>query len=353
VEHGRLSQVGGFWVMELDGAPAERGRAAGQLVGEQVRWLLPRYLKKVASASRLSAAHKERVAALAAEIPRPQFDQINAYAEAARVDRTTLFAVNLAPEVQASLACSCMGVTPERSRDGMVRLARNLDWPGNELLADAGLVVVESGGGHRFASFGWPGLVGVVTGMNDAGLAAADLVAANPDGGARPRPGVPVLLAVRGMLEAAGSVDEAVAWLETARRTMPQNYALADPRGARVVESGADRFQIRPVLAGLAVITNFWDEAQGGAKDGRYAGMLRAAGDGKLGPAELQRILAGAALGELNVQSVILEPQRRAAHVAHGKPPVAAGSWRTLELGAWLGSDPENPLTGPSPRPSP
>jgi len=155
------------------------------------------------------------------------------------------------------------------------------------------------------------------------------------------------------MLEAAGSVDEAVAWLETARRTMPQNYALADPRGARVVESGADRFQIRPVLAGLAVITNFWDEAQGGAKDGRYAGMLRAAGDGKLGPAELQRILAGAALGELNVQSVILEPQRRAAHVAHGKPPVAAGSWRTLELGAWLGSDPENPLTGPSPRPSP
>lgn len=337
VEHGRLSQVEGFWVMELDGSPAERGKAAGLLVGEQVRWLLPRYLKKVVSAPKLSPAQKERVAALAAEIPRPHFEQVSAYAEAAGVDRTALFAINMAPEVLAAFACSCMATTAERSNDGKVRLARNLDWLGGELLADAGLVVVESGGAHRFASLGWPGMVGVATGMNDAGVAVADLVALHTGGSRQPRAGVPVLLAVRGMLEAAGSVDEALAWLKAARRTMPQNYALADGHDVRVVETSATRFQVRSAQAGLAVITNFWNEPQGGARDGRYARMLKAAGDGKLGPAELQRILAGVALREMNIQSVILEPESRRAYVAQGKLPVASGTWRTLELGAWLG----------------
>ncbi len=337
VEHGKLSQVDGFWVMELDGSPAERGKAAGLLVGEQVRWLLPRYLKKVASVERLSPAQKERVAALAAEIPRPCFEQLNAYAEAAGVDRTTLVAINMAPELLAALACSCMATTAERSSDGKVRLARNLDWPGGELLATASLVVIESGGNHRFASFGWPGMVGVATGMNDAGLTVADLVALHTGGSPQPHPGVPVLLAVRTMLQEAGSVAEALSWLQKARRTMPQNYALADGQDVRVVETSATRFQPRPVETGLAVITNFWNEAQGGANDGRYAGMLKAAGDGKLGPSELQTILATSALREMNIQSVILEPETRAVRIAQGKPPVAAGTWRELELGAWLG----------------
>jgi isopenicillin-N N-acyltransferase like protein len=339
VEHGRLSQVDGFWVMQLDGSPAERGKAAGLLVGEQVRWLLPRYLKKVASVEKLSPAQKERVAALAEEIPRPHFEEVNAYAEAAGVDRTTLFAINMAPEMLAALACSCMAVAAERSSDAKVRLARNLDWPGGDLLAEAGLVVIESGGAHRFASIGWPGMVGVATGMNDAGVAIADLVALHTGGNRQPHAGVPVLLAVRGMLETAGSVDGALAWLKAARRTMPQNYALADGKDVRVVETSATRFEVRPAERGLAVITNFWNEDRGGAKDGRYARMLKDAGDGKLGSAELQGILAHAALREMNIQSVILEPETRKAHVAHGEPPVAAGTWRTIELGVWLGKN--------------
>jgi hypothetical protein len=337
VEHGELSQVDGFWVMQLHGSPAERGKAAGLLVGEQIRWLLPRYLKLIASVSTLSPAQKEHVAALAAEFPRPHFEQVNAYAEAAGVDRTTLFAINMAPELSAALACSCLGVSSERGSDGKVRLARNLDWPGGELLVGMELVVIESGGNHRFASFGWPGMVGAATGMNDAGVTVADLVALHTGGSRQPHPGVPVLLAVRSMLEEAGTVDEALAWLDTARRTIPQNYALADARDVRVVETSATRFQVRALEAGVALITNFWNEARGGAMDARYAGMTKAAGDRKLGAAELQSILAGAALRDLNIQSVILEPEARKAIVAQGKPPVAAGTWRTFDLGPWLG----------------
>jgi isopenicillin-N N-acyltransferase like protein len=337
VEHGKLHAVDGFWVLELDGTAAERGKAAGLLVGEQVRWLLPRYLKQVAGVDRLSPAQKERVAALAADIPRPYFDQVNAYAEAAGVDRTALFAVNLAPEVWTALACSCLGTTAERSPDGKVRLARNLDWLGGDLLADTGLVVVESGGSHRFASFSWPGLVGAVTGMNDAGVAVADLMALHT-GGKQPQPGVPVLFAVRSLLEEVDSVEAATERLRAMPRTIPQNYALADRQDIRTVETSATHFQVRPVEAGLAAITNFWNEARGGAKDGRYAGMLKAAGDNKLAAGDLERILAGSAIKQMNVQAVVLEPETRKAHIAQGKTPVAAGVWRTLDLGPWLRS---------------
>ena len=335
-DHGKLSKVGDVWVLELDGSPVERGKAEGVLLGEQIRWLLPRYLKKVASVERLSNYQKELVAAIAAGIPSAHFDQLNALADAAKVDRTALFAVNLAPELLSSLACSCLATTAERSSDRKVRLARNLDWPGGDLLAQAGLVVVESGSAHRFASFTWPGLVSVATGMNDAGLAVADLMALGT-GNHRPQPGLPVLFALRSLLEKADSVESAIAHLESTQRTMAQNYAFADSGGARVVETGASYFHVRPVEMGLAAITNFWHEERGGAKDGRYARMLQTAGKERLGAADLQRILAEAAIASMNVQSVILEPEARRALIAQGKTPVASGTWKVLELSAWLG----------------
>jgi hypothetical protein len=338
--HGRLGKHGAHWVLELDGRPEERGKAAGVLVGAQVRWLLAGYLKKIASTDRLSPMQKEAVAAMAAGVPSPHFAELNALAEAAGVDRTALFAANLAPEVLPLLACSCLATAPSRSSDGRVRLARNLDWPGGEVLSEAAIVVVESGAAHRFASFTWPGLVGVATGMNDAGLAVADLMAL-ATGGGHPRPGLPVLFAVRGMLEKTDSVEAALDWLEQVDRTMPQNYALADATGVRVVETSKTQFRVRPATDGIAAITNYWKEEQGGAKDPRYATMMKTAGTRPLGLAELQAILAGAALeGDLNVQAVVLEPATRMAYVAQGKPPVARATWPLLDLSPWLGTGP-------------
>jgi hypothetical protein len=338
--HGKLAKTGEHWVLELEGTPEERGKAAGTLVGEQVRWLLPRYLKKVLSTDRLSPAQKEAVAAIASEVPAAHFAELNAMAEAAQVDRTALYAANLAPEVLPSLACSCLATLPGRSSDGKVRLARNLDWPGADILAGAALVVIESGASHRFASFTWPGLLSVATGMNDAGLAAADLMALGT-GSVALKPGIPVLFAVRSMLEQASNVDEALAWLKSAARTIPQNYALADASGVRVVETGASYFRVREVADGIAAITNYWHEDKGGAKDPRYAKMLQAAGSKKLGVADLEAILAGTALPQgMNAQAVVLEPETRMAHIAQGKPPVAQGTWRALDLSGWLRPDP-------------
>jgi hypothetical protein len=88
-----------------------------------------------------------------------------------------------------------------------------------------------------------------------------------------------------------------------------------------------------------STVTNYWHEEAGGAKDPRYAGIMKTAGDNKLGLAELKTVLSGAALPHgMNVQAVIMEPATRTAHIAHGKPPLAHGTWHVLDLSPWLGS---------------
>jgi hypothetical protein len=251
------------------------------------------------------------------------------------VDGAGLLAANLAPELSGLLACSALGHDGQRSRDGKVRLARNLDWPGGELLAGLELVVIESGTRHRFASFTWPGVVGVVTGLNDAGLAAADLMAF-PRGSRQAEPGIPVLFAIRHMLEETGSTADALAWLQKAPRTLPQNYAMADPTDTRTVETAPSHFRVRPSADGLARITNFWDEDRGGRTDGRYARLIETLPSAPLGPDDLKAALARAALGALNVQAVVIEPDTRVVHVARGKAPVASGTWSRLDLAGWL-----------------
>jgi hypothetical protein len=96
-------------------------------------------------------------------------------------------------------------------------------------------------------------------------------------------------------------------------------------------------FRVRKIVGGIAAVTNYWREDLGGAKDQRYAGMLSAAGERKLGATDLQAILGGAALQHgMNVQAVILEPGTRAARVARGKPPLALAEWDALDLSPWL-----------------
>jgi hypothetical protein len=315
----------------------------GQLIGRQVRWLAPRYLSRMLGRSRLPETARRRVRALASGIPRPAIAQLRALAKTAGVDADTLLAANLAPELKSALACSCIATGPKRSPDGKVRLARNLDWPAGDLLAGLELVMVEQGPGiKRFASFGWPGMIGVVSGMNEAGLSIADLMA-YPGGRLRIRHGMPVMFVLRTLLERTSSVKQALAALKGFPRTMPQNYALADAREAVALESGPRHFRPRPARDGLALITNYYDEdqTQKRRRDRRYPTMLSASGSGKhaLDVAKLITILGKVALDKLNVQSVVFVPADHSVHLAVGSPPVARGRWIRLDLAEWLGSD--------------
>jgi hypothetical protein len=336
VPHGSLENRGGVWVMVLRGTPEERGTAAGLLVGEQVRWALPRYFRAVFGAETPPPRVLDRVRFVEPHVPADHLAQAGALATAAGVTRDAVLAANLAPDLKTGMACSCLAIAPSRSPDGRVRLARNLDWPGGDVLADLGLVVVEEGAAHRFASFTWPGLVGVATGLNDAGLAAADLVV--PGQRTPMGPGVPVLFAVRQVLESAASVDEAAALLGRIPRTVAQNYALADPSGAAVLETGSRRFVRRdPGSDGFVAVANSWDEDRLARPGSRYARMVQAAAAALLGEAGLLAVLRDVAIPDLNVQAALIDPAARRVLISTHARPAAGGPFDNLDLSPWLG----------------
>src|SRR5262249_52434394 len=105
--------------------------------------------------------------------------------------------------VVASLGCSTVALP---TRDGPV-LARNMDWWPEDRLAQASYLIRYSNGGQpRFVNAGWPGAVGVVTGLSHRGFALALNAVSSPDGANKL--GYPVLLALRKVLEDAGDFDE-------------------------------------------------------------------------------------------------------------------------------------------------
>jgi hypothetical protein len=114
----------------------------------------------------------ERVAAEAFEL--------EAMVKASGLDRNLLVAANTVLDLKHYLgslfSCSALVVEAERSRTGRPIFGRNMDYLGLGYLHEYTLVTVYRPRGQRaFVAVGYPGMVGVVSGINDAGLAVTAL----------------------------------------------------------------------------------------------------------------------------------------------------------------------------------
>ena len=135
--------------------------------------------------------------------------EIKAAARHAGIEWEWLLLANISYDLAVSqLGCStAVLATPE----GPV-VARNMDWwPEVKLAAASCLLHILKGGKMDFAIAGWPGAVGVATGLSARGFALV-LNAVWSDEGVS-KTGYPVLLFLRKVLEDAAGYDDAVAML--------------------------------------------------------------------------------------------------------------------------------------------
>jgi isopenicillin-N N-acyltransferase-like protein len=182
-----------------------------------------------------------------------------------------LYDIALSFEHSPLLGCTAFGLGPDATSDGHALFARAFDFEAADVFdRDKAVFVVREDGKIPFASVAWPGLVGVVTGMNAEGVAVA------VNGGRAREPsttGMPVVFSLRETLAGAHDTAEAVAILSRQTVMVSHLVFVGDAKGhfvvverapgvAAFVREGADR-------ARVAVTNHFEGPLAGDERDVR------------------------------------------------------------------------------------
>lgn len=157
-----------------------------------------------------------------------------------------LYDVSLSFEHSPLIGCSSVLVA---RADGAPLLGRNFDFEAHAIFdRDKAVILFAETGKVPVLSVAWPGLAGVVTGMNAEGVGA---VVHGARAGEPSTSGQPALLTLREALAHASSAEEAAAWIAERDPVVSHIVLVADARGAGfVVERVPGRpAHLRPVAA--------------------------------------------------------------------------------------------------------
>lgn len=195
------------------------------------------------------ARARELAAEARAFDPDPYADRIPTYQRLSMLH--ALYDISLSFEHSPLLGCTSFAL----NGDGRAIFARAFDFEAAEIFDDDKAVyVVHEDGKIPFASVAWPGLVGVVTGMNAEG------VAMSAHGGRAREPvttGIPVAFSLREALSAAHDADEAAKILSSQEIMVSNIVFVADAKGRSLVVERAPGVpaHVRPA----AVVTNHFE----------------------------------------------------------------------------------------------
>ncbi len=336
-----LKYIEGLPVLVAAGMPEEMGSQIGTLTRPALRSLVAREddLARGFGLAGLKPLLLATAKAMAAHLPADTRTEMEATAKAAGIDPDLVLLGNIMYDYSQIGGCSVLMVEPSRSADGNLLFGRNLDFPTFGFIDRFSLVIVyRPKGKHAFVSVTFPGLAGCVSGMNDAGLALAQLeVRQTRDDSPRFDPaGVPMAICFRRLLEECSTVDEAEKLLREMPRTTMCNLAIADRQHAAVLEITTRHVVRRAAEQGLCACTNHFrtpELAGYPTHCERYAILDPAKQPEKLGFAEVARKLDAVNQGELTLQTMIFEPQRLRMHLSLGPSPASSRPLKELDLG--------------------
>lgn len=286
VDRGALRSVGnaqavrrqGIWEVLLSGRPAQIGWAHSRLLeGEMAlteRSLLGtfrRYVPTAAARTLLLDLARFRYREVDRGMSSARLQELAAAAQGFEPDPFATFIptyprfvyLNALYDISLSLEHSpLLGCTTFTSRDGGETggplLARVFDFEVHEVFDQQKAVFfVKEEGGIPFASVAWPGLLGVVTGMNAAGLG---IVVHGARGGEFTTEGEPVVHAVRRVLAKATTMAEARALFDERPAMVSHLIVVQDATGrAARFERAPGRAATLIELPDLAAVTNHFE----------------------------------------------------------------------------------------------
>jgi hypothetical protein len=281
----RLERHDGFVAGSVAGTPRQLGEQHGEMLRAEIRAMLaalnhhviygqPGVYGKGLRAGAFGAARlmERRIA--------PHYkEEMRALARAADVPYREILLLNCVDDVLANLAqlgelygrlaCSAFAATGEQTADGQLLAGRNLDyfvpsaagedvWAATNYMKEHVVAVhYTPAGGHSFLSVGWPGFIGVATGMSEPGLCIGSLTVATRRNWPFARPATFIY---RDILQDTTNLADAVDLLRRSPRAQGNNVLIGSgpEADARVVEFTPWRLSIREPVAGWIATTNHY-----------------------------------------------------------------------------------------------
>jgi isopenicillin-N N-acyltransferase-like protein len=243
-----------------EGLPFVRGFHLGRAQAQRVAQSVSAYLELFKARAGLDHARvlntAERfIPPIEAYAPH-LLEEMRGIAEGSGHDLREIVAINCRTELMYGVPfgeCTSIGVTPEASTDGHLRLAQNWDW--KVTLAGALVLwVIRRDDGPDVLTLTEAGMVGKI-GVNASGFAmCVNLLKSYQDTG---QPAVPMHIILRRVLEEAHSVEEAIALIGSAKRQTSCNHLIAD-RDGHVADVEATPFgrQVLWPTRGVLIHTN-------------------------------------------------------------------------------------------------
>lgn len=273
----RLARRGAIWEVRLSGTPGQIGFAHARLLQERMveneRVLLDHFERVVPNAvlraalldlallrygdvSRgMSPARLEELAAMAQGFSPDPFASFFATFQRF-VYLNALYDISLSFEHSPLIGCTTF-VLPAQAGAGTL-LARNFDFEVDPIFdREKAVFLVREVGKIPFASVAWPGLVGVMSGMNQEGVA----VVVHGARAAQPTSlGEPVVHALRRVLSEADTIERALSLLAEREVMVSHLVILVDASGdAAVVERAPGHTDHVRRLEGRASVTNHFE----------------------------------------------------------------------------------------------
>ncbi len=336
VAHGTLRWEGDQRVVTLWGSPEEIGVAHGQLLAAEAWRCIDSVLGVVGTVETIRAGRwfrhrlEEARDRLAPHIPPAHARETAALAAEIGCDAGLFAAVNVFPEL---FHCSGFAVMGPATSDGTLYHGRVLDYMTQIGLQDAAAVfAIVPRGRIPFASVGYAGFTGSVSGLSLAGISLGEM-----GGGGEGRwDGVPMATLMRRALEECQTLDEVLALWRTSPRTCEYYYVFADAKGRRAVGVGATPEAVEVIGPGEAheqLGPGIADAVVLSAGD-RLAALRNRITDGlgRIDAAAAIRLMDRPVAAGSNLHNVLFVPERLELHVAHATRDAVAADRPSVRL---------------------
>ncbi len=310
--NGSLEIRNGRRVLRLRGKPYDIGLQHGRLLAPNIKRLCERVIYGVGFYYSIEKGQwfLDEAAKLV-ERQRPfiapeYFDEMRGLADGARLPLAMVQVANIFPEF---FHCSGAAVFGKATRGGTLLHARVLDYMTKAGLQDEAVTMaVEREGARRFVNVSYAGFIGSVTGMNEKQVAIGEM-------GGRGEgnwDGTPMAQLLRGALENCDTLEEALDYMRHRPRTCEYYYVISDgkSRTARGVAATPEKFQVLKPAEAVPLLPEPVEDAVLLSAGDNYKLLVKRVRElhGRIGPEEMQRIIARGVARGSNLHDAIFEP---------------------------------------------